>query len=122
MALHENVWFPDTCSCVITYQWDDVGTGSATIASVNKVGGEHGTLTGTALYQVLTSENGRKNQMMSVASSFISSLNPQNIAWSYNISRVLLVSFPGTSLSNAVKTNIQNAADLQFGSGKVAVS
>ena len=122
MALHENVWFPDTCSCVITYQWDDAATGSATISTMNKVGNEHGTLVGTALYSVLTSENGRKNQMVNVISGFIASFDAKNYGWSFNASRVLLVSFLGTSVNNAIKTNIQNAADLQFGTGKVAVS
>ena len=121
MAPHEIVWFPDTCSCVITRLEPD-GSGSATLGTLNRKGTEHGTLTDSGVFDAVLSENGRKNQMITVASSFITSLKSQNIAWSFNIARVLLVSFPGTSVTLNTKTNIQNAADLQFGPNKVAVS
>ena len=121
MAPFEIVWFPDTCSCVITRLEPD-GSGSATLGTLNRIGAEHGTLIGTNVFAAVIDENGRKNQMVTVASSFIGSLQSKNIAWAFNASRVLLFSFPGTSVSSVVKTNIQNAADLQFGTGKVAVS
>ena len=121
MALVTNGWFPDTCTCVLEYSYDTTSTAAATYTVVKK-GAEHGTLSGTAHALAVLDENGRKNQMLGIAANVLGTGIVGRYSWSFNLNRTLLVSFNGTNISGPLKTQVQNAADLQYGPGKVVVS
>ena len=107
-------WFPDTCRCVLEYL-PQSGTDVYTIV---QAGPEHA----TANASVVLDENGRKNQMQGIVTNLVTGLDPKAFTWSFNLARTLLISFQGTNIPNQVKAQLQNAADLQYGPGKVVVS
>lgn len=69
-----NTWFPDSCGCHINYEWDRDSPLTTRVHSYHdevKCGkhpqlserncGAHGNMKGSALYEAVRGENGRKN-------------------------------------------------------------
>jgi len=64
MALKLTRWSPDTCGCVVVYQWDSVVPQESRVHAfhhVERVCPSHATLTGAAAYQSCVEENRTKN-------------------------------------------------------------
>ena len=128
MAIKTTTWGPDTCSCRVTFQWDDEVPSDLRIhtqIAVESKGPEHAAIVDGSLYQTLLGENRRKNLTFGIARAELA--RPDNdpvqwYSWSFTPGRVLEVSFISIVVSNAVKQRIQNACDLQFGPGTVVVN
>lgn len=124
MAIKTTRWSPDTCGCSFDYQWDnqqspDVRT--HTFSNVVKRCPEHAALSGVALYDAVLTENQTKNILLGIAIGVESTITDESYRWSYDGARVLQVEFVGLTPNGARRTAIQNAADIQFGPGKVAI-
>lgn len=129
-------WKPDTCGCVIHYQWDSEATPETrTFSVVEQIPcpAHAGLPDMQAQYDAVCGENGRKNQFLAGALEGISQLrettadgavvlkNGVSFNWSWDQSRVLHVSFSGISLSAQQRNTLQTIADNRFGPGNVVV-
>lgn len=141
MTIQTTRWSPDTCPCIIEYQWDDTQTESTrthTIANViNKCAAHNTTADNNAHWNILMDENPRKNTTLGLALSNLTSDIATTDAggslvlksgitfnWSWtgtSPNRVLNISFTGVTLTTAKKNNLQTALNNQFGTGKVVV-
>lgn len=127
MTLKYTTWGPDTCSCRITYEWDDevdpaVRTHTQ-IAVANKCA-VHAAVLDNSLYQMAIDENRRKNLTGSIARVELGKQPGDAMdwySWAFTTGRVLQVTFLGINVNQSIKMRIQNVADLQFGPGKVEI-
>lgn len=119
-------WSPDTCGCVLEYEWDDTKSENERIHSyvrTLKCCPEHEQLGLVAgrLYDQVLSENTRKN----IAFDEIQKVKPEvtfdNYLWFFDKKRVLQISLIGVDLPPAAKQGLQTALDAEFGGGKVKV-
>ena len=124
MAVRRQTWGPDTCDCRIEETYDDATNLIArtyTWLRTLRTGPEHAALVGAPLHVVCHDENTRKNDALSIILSLQSGLELENIAWNYNATRTLQISFL-IPVSGLAKMTMRNSLDLQFGPGKVDVS
>ncbi len=115
-------WGPDTCGCVVEYEWRaDVPAElrEHRLTLVVRTCPEHPGLTGLFLYSAIADENRRKNTTQGIAQAINPNLTPQVYQWAFDANRVLEVSWLTTE--PVAKRQIQDQCDLQFGPGKVAV-
>lgn len=117
-------WSPDTCGCVLEYEWDDSqdeNTRTHSFKRIIKACPEHAALAGKPHYDQVLLENTRKN----IAFDEIQKAHPQvtldNYLWFFDKDRVLQVSLMGVDLPEAAKRGLQTALDARFGAGKVKV-
>lgn len=142
MAINITRWSPDTCDCVIDYQWDDsLPNDSIVLTPVNTVNkcSAHAALatTPTAHYALLTEENPRKNNALQTildnGSTSLSDIVGSNKVMKKGINfiftysgtapnRVLTVSFTGVTLTNQQKNSAQTFLNNKFGAGKVVLT
>ena len=130
MALRQQRWVPDTCAlpasgdaCSILERWDDDTSEIArthALDVVEKVCSLHAGLSGQALFDALYDQNRRKNTVWSIVQTIRTGLTLDQYLWSFDANFVLVVDF-GSNLTNAQKTALRNAVNLQFGLGKVTV-
>lgn len=113
-------WSPDTCDCIVEYEWDTGVNRVHTFKSVINTGLEHAALTGATLYEEVVSENRRKNVTQGIAQAIDVNLTAGIYQWAFDANRVLEVSFL-VNVPSAVKEQIQAACDLQFGPAKVVI-
>lgn len=131
-------WSPDTCKCIIDYQWDSdipieqrVHTYSKTIKDCP----EHSSL-GSTIFDVILEENQRKNKLYSELikldsigedvvqedGSIIRQLKKGiRYDWQFDQNRKLEVMVLGTTLSQKDKDDLQTISDSKLGSGKIKV-
>lgn len=134
-------WYSDTCECVI--EFDDSQTlpngRNKVKVYVNKCP-EHSTVDLTKAddaYDIALGDNQRKNMMHGrIMSDFpaLTETTPEggvklkpgiSYTWSFSGSgkdRVLNVTLTGANLTAQQKTNLQTAANNQFGTGKVIIT
>lgn len=143
MALRQTIWQPDTCECMVTYQWDD------TVAEDQRVHTPLNTIkcpahtsltTHTQVFNVLTEENPRKNQILQEILDNAPNTNwydidtgsggtrvlKQNInfrwVWSGTApNRIITVFFDGITLTTTQRNNLQTRLDNRFGVGKATI-
>jgi len=116
-------WRPDTCDCVIEYEWDtDVASEDRvhTFKAAPNIGAEHAALSGVALYDAVQSENRRKNVAQGIVQAIDVNLTYEVYQWAFDTNRVLEVSFL-INVPNPIKQQIQDTCDLQFGPNKVII-
>jgi hypothetical protein len=121
----------DTCAnpaandaCSLIEQWDDDLHDDQviyTLVQVNKRCSLHGDLVDASIISTLYEENTRKNKAWNKAAELTGLTNSQ-VAWSYDPGRTLHISFPGNSVSQNVKTSIQNWCNTNLGLGLVVVA
>ena len=140
--IHTTQWSPDTCDCIIQYDWDAdlpadqrVHTASK---SIRKCSFHSAVADLTPHFNVLMDENPRKNQTLQAAlenlTSQLGTTDPSTGAlvlkngitfnWSFSGSgstRVLTVSFSGVTLTTNQKNTLQTFLNNKFGTGKVIV-
>ncbi len=125
MSLKTNRWSFDTCGCVVRYSWETTDAPSDRVHAFTDVEitcVEHSDKVGIVLYNAAVDENQRKNITQGVAQGIQANLTRDVYVWSFDASRVLLVSFDDSvSVNNPTKASIQSACDLQFGPNKVRV-
>jgi hypothetical protein len=132
--LRQQRWVPDTCAspatgdaCVLVEEWDDAADPAArthAFVRAEKLCSHHAAVHGAdhaACFAANYAENRRKNTTWLIALSVKAGLTLDQFAWSFSADRVLTASF-GANLTNQQKATLQNAANVQFGPGKVVVT
>ncbi len=120
MTIKTTRWEPDTCECAVVYEWDDDVPSEQRIHSLSEIinkGPEHAHILDASLYTTVLDENRRKNVMFNIVNTTDPEIIPE---WEFTAGRVLQITFSG-NIPNNIKQQLQAAADLQFGSGKVEV-
>lgn len=116
-------WSPDTCGCILEYEWDDAqneNTRTHTFKKIVKLCERHKMLSGTKAYDQLMSENTRKNRVLGEAQKVYSSITPEDYTWSFDANNKLKVSFSG-KLKAKDKSRLQIFCDDEFGGDKTEV-
>ncbi len=114
-------WSPDTCGCVLEYEWDDAqdeNTRQVMFKRVVKRCSSHSLLSGVDVYNEVVSENTRKNIVLAEAQKVFPELIPENYNWSFDKDRKLKVGFLGVAID---KKQLQDLTDSKFGKNKVEV-
>ena len=142
MVINTTRWSPDTCSCVIEYEWDsttDETNRVHTLKTISKCP-QHTALSNNTAYSTVLDENPRKNQ----AHQFVLDNGPSllydvvngtkqlkpNLSLQYTFSgvapnRVLTIAFNdsnGNVLTTQQKNAIQPLLNTRFGVGKVVIA
>ncbi len=130
MTIQTTTWTPDTCTCTVTYTWDDTVAQNLrvhTFQSVVTQGAEHSALPGATLWSTITLENTTKNQIQPLVQQIAPGIDVttwlQQVTWSFSGSgaaRVLTVNF-GSLLTSAQKAQLQTVCDTTFGTGKIII-
>lgn len=140
MRLVTNRWQPDTCDCIIEFEFDadePEATRTHTGKTIVKDCPEHSGLgTPQSFFNAILDENQRKNIVRKDLIDNFTQLqgtdDKGNIILKNGISinfyftgqddsRVLHISVSGYTLTTQQKTTIQNIADSRFGIGKVVI-
>lgn len=117
-------WKPDTCDCVIDYEWDasvpDVSRvhvyKDGTLCDIHKNIG----ITKANHFNVILEENKRKNQAIELAVKQIPGL-VDKVSFSLDpVTRVVKIKFSNT-ISAGQRNGLTNAFTAKFGDGKVVV-
>jgi len=118
-------WSPDTCGCVLEYEWDDkVAPELRTHAFsklINRCPVHALSPTDEGCYDTVLEENQRKNKTFGIAEAVVPGLQPENYHWVFDAGRKLEVDFVDVSLDLAQKNQIAQECDTEFGPGKVKV-
>lgn len=120
-------WSPDTCGCVLEYEWDDALEGSDrvhTFKKVVKLCPEHERLglQGKPVYDRVMEENRGKNNAWGLLVQELN-LTHEDLAkyvWFFDESRQLQVSVTNP-IAAEKKQEIQDKLDTLLGEGKVKV-
>lgn len=138
MVIKTTTWSPDTCNCVLEYEWDDSAdpnTRTHTLSKFIKKCSAHLALADVSGYGVITEENPRKNiarqliidnaplAFVDVDLSGNKSLKPGETI-NFDVSgtapnRVFGMIFGGVTLTSGQISNVQAKLDARFGVGKV---
>lgn len=116
-------WSPDTCGCIVEYEWDDTKPASERTHSFKnaiKLCEYHKALSGTKAYDEVSSENTRKNQAFGLVKQIKPELELEDYTWSFDAKRKLKVGFLG-KLNAIEKAAAQAKLDEKFGAGKAEV-
>jgi hypothetical protein len=117
-------WKPDTCGCILEYDWDDSLPDNDRICTLSKVISqcpEHSRIsTGLDIYNQVLRENRAKNRALALAQSINNEISLDDYLWSFKTDRRLSVSFLG-KLTAAQKTQLQNICDSELGEGLIEV-
>lgn len=143
MTIQTTRYSPDTCDCVIDYNWDDslpLANRVHTLSTFIKVCSAHQSLgNDTARWNAVFDENPRKNQglqhildnsptnaLYDIAANGQRQLKPAlGLVVSFSGTapdRVLTLSFTGITLTQTQKNTIQSALNTRFGAGKVLIA
>lgn len=115
-------WSPDTCGCVVEYNWDDAVSEAERVHTLSKVEKKcinHQHLSDQDVYSALFDENPRKNKVLDAIHSQFPALVDQ-VKWSFDENRVLQIKIP-PDFSIAEKGDLQKKIDQEHGSGKVKI-
>lgn len=121
--LRTTYWSPDTCGCVLEYEWDDTQDENTRIHSFKKavqLCEHHKALLGDKAYDQVMSENTCKNQVLGMVKEAYPSLELADCTWSFDVARNLGVGFLG-KLKAGEKSSLQTLCDGKFGTGKVEI-
>lgn len=132
MALQVTRWSPDTCGCILEYEWNDTQPADTRVHSFKNAIHlceyhlpfaimKEKPLLGQGAYDEVISENTRKNVVFADVQILFPSLMPENYNWSFDTQRKLKVGFLGISIISAQKKSLQDAFDAKFGKNKVEV-
>jgi hypothetical protein len=140
MTIKTTRFSPDTCQCVLEYQWDDTlseTNRTHTLSNYVSKCPAHSGLSDTNGWNAVFDENPRKN----IARQLCLDNGPtglfdlidgarqlkQNITFNFSWSgvapdRVLTISFTGINLTTNQKNTIQTALNTRFGVGRVIIA
>ena len=117
-------WRPDTCGCVLEYEWEDtedLDTRTVTHKKTVVTCSAHARLKDQGLYDAVHSENTRKNITFGL---LIEDLTEEEKAeayykykWRFDQNRVLIIDFEGTSAE--AKASVEARLNTRFGVNKV---
>ncbi len=115
-------WSPDTCGCVLEYEWDDTIPQEQRVHKFSKAINlctYHKALAGKA-YDAVVAENTSKNIVFGKAQEIKPSLTVEDYTWSFDDKRKLKVGFLG-KLTAAEKAQLKTTIDSELGVDKVEV-
>lgn len=115
-------WSPDTCGCILEYEWDDAqdeNTRTHSFKRIIKTCPEHAVLAGKPHYDQVLSENTRKNIGLNIIQKNHPEVTDDNYLWWFDKGRILQVSLVGITLGTAKGEKLQSDFDKQFGKDKV---
>lgn len=143
MTIKTTRYSPDTCSCVLEYDWDDTLTESERVHTFKTISKcpAHSALADKPAYDSVIEENPRKNNSLQTCldngPAGLYDISPTdgthqlkngitfNFSWSGNApNRVLTISFTtsgGGALTTQQKNSVQTFLNNRFGSGKVLI-
>jgi len=125
-------WSPDTCGCILEYEWDDSQKNDDrvhTYSKASKLCSEHQKLgfEEKAAYDQVLAENTRKNialddirKTAGVADAQAGEF-PNKCVWFFDADRNLQVQLVGITITTLQKSQAQVVLDGKFGVGKVKV-
>lgn len=116
-------WSPDTCGCVLEYEWDDAhneNTRTHSFKRAVKLCEHHKALEATKAYDEVVSENTRKNIAFGEAQKVNPDITLDDYTWAFDKDRKLKVGFLG-KLKAGEKQGLQTLCNSKFGAGKVEV-
>ncbi len=118
-------WEPDTCGCVIDYDWEDSEPEATRTHAVRKIVGAcpaHAGLSEIPAFDTVLDENRRKSRAFGIAQELIPLAPPLSLddyRWSFDDNRVLKVSM--ARLSTAQRAILQARFNSEFGPGKAEI-
>jgi hypothetical protein len=139
MTIQTTRWSPDSCQCIIEYQWDDSVPSTSrthTLANYIRKCSAHATQANDSTrWNTVLEENPRKNiayqlivdnaplQFVDTDANGIKTLKA-GLSINFTVSgtvpnRVFTMTFSGTTLTQAQIDNVQSKLDTRFGAGKV---
>jgi len=114
-------WSPDTCSCVLDFEWDDEEPeGSHTIKAVVNRCGSHQAGPDKDIFNEVLSENTRKNKVFGLAQQLLPAVEVDDYDWHFDTKRVLEVKVK--NLGPAQRAQLQQDCNNKFGANKVKVT
>lgn len=128
MAIQETRWRPDTCTCLLVYEWDSLVTLTNRVHTFKRadvICPEHQSLlTELDAYTAALENNQRKNKTVNYVNTQLA-IDPSSIIFSFSgmgNDRILNIEFTSAVvLTNLQKLGVQQWADTNFGVGKVIV-
>jgi len=93
-------WYPDTCDCVIEYEWDDSESEEVRTHTLKRVVAKchaHKAVDHNSLFDVVLEENRRKNHVFAIAQSVREDLTPDKYRFRFDDKRNLIVNFLGVT-------------------------
>lgn len=123
MTIKVTRWSPDTCSCVLEYEWDDAQDESTRTHKFGKavhLCEHHRALTMAEACDQVLSENTRKNIIFGWAKELKPDLELDDYTWSFEKDRKLKVGFLGKLNANN-KSKLRALCNTKFGQGKIEV-
>lgn len=143
MSIKRTTWGPDTCDCIVEYEWDDAiaqGSRTHTISNIiNKCPAHTSLSTNTDVWNALNDENPRKNAARGLLlengpTSLYDVIDATNgtrefkngitFNWSWTGSgaaRTLTITVTGITLTTQQRNTVQTVLNNRFGSGKVTL-
>jgi hypothetical protein len=124
MVLNVTTWSPDTCDCVIEYEWDDAQDEKTRVhiakAILKDCGLHKKPKDKDGHFATVLEENQRKNLTFGTLQEDVSDLSPDEYVWSFDDKRILHVK--SSKLDTAEKKQkSQDKCDAKIGKGKVIV-
>jgi hypothetical protein len=135
--IHTTRWQPDTCGCVVEYEWDDSVDEKTRVHSLTKITRcpYHETLTKNGAYSAVIDENTTKNKVHGIVlenfpdlvnevknddGSISKRLKPEvEFKWSFDVDRKLQVELVGITKEN--KTKLQNLVNTKIAAQKADI-
>jgi len=113
-------WSPDTCGCVIEYEWDGTLPESDRIHTVKRITRceHHQRGSDEDVFTRVLDENRRKNRVLEILQSVKPDIDLDNYNWSFDKDRVLKAGIIGIALTEAERGQIKNQCGKLFNTGK----
>lgn len=142
MTIRTTQWKPDTCGCVISYNWDDtlpLDQITFTLQSITKCPNHTNLADNNTAFSAVDAENKRKNQSFDeilqnapntnwydIDSATGARVLKKNITlrWTWSgtsPNRVLTLFFDGITLTTTQRTTLQNRLNTRFGTGNIVL-
>lgn len=128
--IQKTIWRPDTCSCVIEYEWDDAVPAEQRTHTISNIIGKckhHNTTTShEEHYDKVLNENRRKNIVLEEIKKTIPSATEidakgevklkEDVKWSYDDTRALNIEVP--TLTKGEKSTLESTLNGKY-SGEI---
>jgi hypothetical protein len=125
MAKQLTQWYPDTCGCVIIFEWDDAVPAEQRVHTLYKIVtkcSDHKSIADDVeLFNTVMRENTMKNEIFGKLQESMPQIQPGNYSWYFDSNRVLHVKLIGLPFTQAQKLQLQQFCDTTYGINKVIV-
>ena len=119
MKLNKTRWSPDTCDCILIYEWDgDNPNHQHIFVEAEHLCAAHNGDSPSIAYGKVKDENRRKNRAFKMAKD--AGIELDDFTFSFDDNRKLKVGFLG-KLNSAQKAELQAQFDNEFGANKAEV-